>query len=275
MPELGPYGSVRGARGNSRPYRDSGRRAVRSTLLTPSRHCALDRCPLALALVHSRAAAWGAFQMTSFVLVHGAWGGAHSFRHVRRVLRSKQHEVSTPSLTGVGERIHISSPLVSLGTHIRDVVNHVLYEDLNEIVLVGFSYGGFVVTGALEHIAERVSHLVYLEALVPKNGETVLSHVGREARAKIELGQNWLVTGPMREFDSPAEAEWMRARVTTRGRAGFRGPRPSNRSERSTNRILVKGLMTLKDCPWHPVGSARPRLLRSRETCQRSSSILC
>jgi pimeloyl-ACP methyl ester carboxylesterase len=71
-----------------------------------------------------------------------------------------------------------------------------------EIVLVGFSYGGFVITGALEHIAERVSHLVYLEALVPKNGETVLSHLGREARAKIELGQNWLVTGPVREFDS-------------------------------------------------------------------------
>ena len=162
--------------------------------------------------------------MTSFVLVHGAWGGAHSFRHVRRLLRSKQHEVSTPSLTGVGERIHLSSPLVSLGTHIRDVVNHVLYEDLNEIVLVGFSYGGFVVTGALEHIAERVSHLVYLEALVPKNGETVLSHLGREARAKIALGQNWLVTGPVRQFDSAAEAEWMRARVTTHPEGCFTEP---------------------------------------------------
>lgn len=84
--------------------------------------------------------------MTTFVLVHGAWGGAHGFRHVRRLLRSEQHNVSTPCLTGVGERIHLSSPLISLGTHIRDVVNHVLYEDLGEIVLVGFSYGGFVVT---------------------------------------------------------------------------------------------------------------------------------
>ena len=110
--------------------------------------------------------------MTAFVLVHGAWGGAHGFRHVRRLLRSEQHDVSTPSLTGVGERIHLSSPLVGLGTHIRDVVNHVLYEDLDEIVLVGFSYGGFVVTGALEHIAERVSHLVYLDAFVPGNGES-------------------------------------------------------------------------------------------------------
>jgi pimeloyl-ACP methyl ester carboxylesterase len=108
--------------------------------------------------------------MIAFVLVHGAWGGAHGFRHLRRLLRSEQHDVSTPSLTGVGERIHLSSPLVGLGTHIRDVVNHVLYEDLDEIVLLGFSYGGFVVTGALEHIAKRVSHLVYLDAFVPSNG---------------------------------------------------------------------------------------------------------
>ena len=162
--------------------------------------------------------------MTTFVLVHGAWGGAHGFRHVRRLLRSEHHDVSTPSLTGVGERIHLSSPLVGLGTHIRDVVNHVLYEDLQEIVLVGFSYGGFVVTGALEHIAERVSHLVYLDAFVPSNGETVSSHLGREARAKIELGQDWLVTGPVRDCDSPAEAEWMGARRTTHPQGCFTEP---------------------------------------------------
>lgn len=162
--------------------------------------------------------------MTTFVLVHGAWGGAHGFRHVRRLLRSEKHDVSTPCLTGVGERIHLSSPLVGLGTHIRDVVNHVLYEDLNEIVLVGFSYGGFVVTGALEHIAERVSHLVYLDAFVPNNGETVWSHIGREARAKVELGQDWVVTGAVREYDSAVEAEWMGARRTTQPQGCFTEP---------------------------------------------------
>ena len=162
--------------------------------------------------------------MARFVLVHGAWGGAHGFRHVRRSLSAERHEVSSPSLTGVGERVHLSSPLVGLGTHIRDVVNHVLYEDLDNIVLVGFSYGGFVVTGALEHIAERVSHLVYLDAFVPKNGETVWSHLGRDARPQIALGQDWAVNGPVREFDNPAEAAWMAARRTTHPQGCFTEP---------------------------------------------------
>lgn len=162
--------------------------------------------------------------MATFVLVHGAWGGAHGFRHIRRLLSAEGHEVFTPSLTGVGERIHLSSPLIGLGTHIRDVVNHMLYEDLNDIVLVGFSYGGFVVTGALEHIAERVSHLVYLDAFVPGNGETVASHAGREGRDRIELGRDWLITGPARDYDDPAEAAWMDARRTTHTQGCFTEP---------------------------------------------------
>jgi len=162
--------------------------------------------------------------MTTFVLVHGAWGGSHGFRQVRRLLRAGQHEVSTPCLSGVGERIHLSSPLVGLGTHIRDVVNHILYEDLTDIVLVGFSYGGFVVTGALEHIAERVSHLVYLDAFVPENGESVWSLLGRGARSKIELGQEWVTNGPVREYDDPAEGAWMAARRTSHPMGCFTEP---------------------------------------------------
>jgi pimeloyl-ACP methyl ester carboxylesterase len=161
--------------------------------------------------------------MARFVLVHGAWGGAHGFRHVRRLLQAARHEVSAPCLTGVGERIHLSSPLVGLGTHIRDVVNHILYEDLDHIVLVGFSYGGFVVTGALEHIAARVSHLVYLDAFVPGNGESVASLLGR-GRSPIELGQDWTTTGPVRDYDDPAEGAWMGARRTTHPQGCFTEP---------------------------------------------------
>ena len=108
--------------------------------------------------------------MAVFVLVHGAWSGAHGFRKVRGPLRAAGHEVFTPSLTGIGERAHLTSPQVRLTTHVTDVVNTVVYEDLRDIVLLGFSYGGFVVTGALEYIAERVRHLVYLDAFVPDDG---------------------------------------------------------------------------------------------------------
>ena len=94
--------------------------------------------------------------MTTFVLVHGAWGGSYGFRTVRGPLRAAGHEVFTPSLTGIGERAHLASPQVTLTTHVTDVVNTVLYEDLSDIVLLGYSYGGMVVTGALEHIADRV-----------------------------------------------------------------------------------------------------------------------
>ncbi len=111
--------------------------------------------------------------MAVFVLVHGAWSGAHGFRKVRGPLRAAGHEVFTPSLTGIGERAHLTSPQVCLTTHVTDVVNTVGYEDLRDIVLLGFSYGGFVVTGALEYVAERVRHLVYLDAFVPDDGDTV------------------------------------------------------------------------------------------------------
>ncbi len=116
--------------------------------------------------------------MTAFVLVHGAWGGAHTWRGVRPRLWAAGHPVFTPSLTGIGERSHLTGPHVDLSVHIDDVVNTILYEDLDQIVLVGFSYGGMVVTGALEHIADRVRHLVYLDAFVPADGQSIADLTG-------------------------------------------------------------------------------------------------
>jgi pimeloyl-ACP methyl ester carboxylesterase len=144
--------------------------------------------------------------VTTYVLVHGAWSGAHGFHLVRPLLRAEGHEVFTPSLTGIGERVHLVSPQVDLTTHITDVVNHILYEDLDDIVLLGFSYGGMVVTGALEHVAPRVSHLVYLDAFVPGDGDTLLGLLGQIHVAPRGLGEPWLVPPSPREFDDPAEA---------------------------------------------------------------------
>ncbi len=163
----------------------------------------------------------GWVQMAVFVLVHGAWGGAHGFRKVRGPLREAGHEVFTPSLTGIGERAHLTSPQVNLTTHVADVVNAVWYEDLSDIVLLGYSYGGAVVTGALEYIGDRVRHLVYLDAFVPGDGDTVAGLGGAAAESGLAaLGRDWLVPPLPREYDDPAEAAWAGPR---------RSPAPTSR----------------------------------------------
>lgn len=143
--------------------------------------------------------------MTTFVLVHGAWAGAHTFRRVRPLLSAHGHEVFTPALTGIGERSHLASPQVNLTTHVQDLVNVVWYEDLSDLVLLGFSYGGFVVTGALAHIADRIRHMVYLDAYVPADGETLAGLSGQQADPILGLGQQWLVPPMARNYEDPAE----------------------------------------------------------------------
>jgi pimeloyl-ACP methyl ester carboxylesterase len=152
--------------------------------------------------------------MTTFVLVHGAWGGAHTWRAVRPRLWTAGHQVFTPSLTGIGERVHLTGPHVDLSVHVDDVVNTILYEDLDRIVLVGFSYGGMVVTGALAQIAERVSHLVYLDAFVPADGESLADLAEIGAGDASSLGQPWSVPPPARSFAEPAEAAFAEPRRT-------------------------------------------------------------
>jgi pimeloyl-ACP methyl ester carboxylesterase len=148
----------------------------------------------------------------TYVLVHGAWSGAHGFRRVRPPLLAAGHAVFTPSLTGIGERAHLVSRQVDLALHVQDVVSAVLYEDLSDIVLLGYSYGGFVVTGALEAIGERVRHLVYLDAFVPSDGDSVFGLTGRPLGSPNELGGKWLVPPTPREYDDPDEAAWSSAR---------------------------------------------------------------
>lgn len=108
----------------------------------------------------------------TFVIVHGAWGGGWAFREVDDILSADGHKVYRPTLTGQGERVHLATLDVGLDTHINDVINTILFEELNDIVLVGHSYSGMVVTGVAERIPERISHLIYLDAFVPEDGES-------------------------------------------------------------------------------------------------------
>lgn len=113
--------------------------------------------------------------MANFVLVHGGWHGGWSYRKVARLLRQAGHEVCTPTLTGLGERSHLAVMPINLDTHITDIINTILWEDLSDVVLVGHSYGGMVITGVADQISDRISALVYLDALVPEDGDTLFT----------------------------------------------------------------------------------------------------
>jgi pimeloyl-ACP methyl ester carboxylesterase len=124
------------------------------------------------------AAAIGAARAQSsrktFVLVHGAWAGGWVWRRVADQLEQKGHKVFAPTLTGLGERSHLLSKDINLDTHISDVVNLIKWESLENVCLVVWSYAGFVGSGALESIGNRVSSIVYLDAFLPANGEKVV-----------------------------------------------------------------------------------------------------
>lgn len=108
-----------------------------------------------------------------FVIVHGAWGGGWDWRGIDSILTRHGHSVDRVTLTGLGDRAHLASPDIGLETHITDVVNVIEFEKLNDVVLLGHSYGGMVITGVAERIPQRIRHLVYVDAFLPEHGESV------------------------------------------------------------------------------------------------------
>ncbi|SEL43123.1 alpha/beta fold hydrolase [Parapedobacter koreensis] len=126
-------------------------------------------------------ATWAKAQQTTYVLVHGAWGGGWSFKKTDSLLRLQGNIVYRPTLSGLGERVHLASPEIDLSMHIADVVNTILFENLHDVVLLGHSYGGMVVTGVADSIPERVRQLIYLDAFVPEDGQSVATAHGQES----------------------------------------------------------------------------------------------
>jgi pimeloyl-ACP methyl ester carboxylesterase len=111
-------------------------------------------------------------QQTTYVIVHGAWGGGWDWKHVDHLLTADGNTVYRPTLSGLGEHSNFNSTNIDLDTHIQDVVNVILWENLYDVVLVGHSYGGMVITGVADRIPDRIKHVVYLAASVPENGES-------------------------------------------------------------------------------------------------------
>ena len=136
--------------------------------------------------------------ITTFVLVHPAWFGGWCWRRVSPVLRARGHEVFTPTLTGLGERAHLASRDVGLEVHVKDVANVLEYEDLRQVILVGNSSGGMVITGVADRMPERIAHVVYLDAFVPEDGQSMLDIIPPERRPLMEAlvqqeGDGWLL----------------------------------------------------------------------------------
>src|SRR5215472_16385256 len=134
--------------------------------------------------------------MATFVLVHGGWAGSVVWRELAPRLRKAGHDVYAPTLTGIGARKHLLSREIDLDTHIQDVIGVIDDQDLSDIVLVGNSYGGMVITGVADRVPEKVASLVYLDAFVPENGQSLFSLLPPDRRWITVPGEDWLVSPP-------------------------------------------------------------------------------
>jgi len=157
--------------------------------------------------------------VSTFVLVHGAWHGGWCWDRVRERLEHAGHRVTTPTLSGLGERCHLASRGVNLETHISDLLNHIAYEDLNEVVLVAHSYAGFVAYGLADRNAAAIGRLVLLDGFVPRDGETMADHVGERGdqyRAGAAGDPDWLAPPPPIGVlgVSEQDAVWAEPRLT-------------------------------------------------------------
>lgn len=163
--------------------------------------------------------------MATFLLVHGAWHNGRCWERVVPLLESAGHHVFTPSLTGYGDKAHLLSPEVGLDTHVGDVVGLIHEEDLSEVVLVGHSYAGLVISSVANEVPERIAHLVYLDAMVPEHGETAVD-VQPLTQRLIDLAAKsdspWRIP-PMPEMlpplglfgvTDPADVAWLRTMLS-------------------------------------------------------------
>jgi pimeloyl-ACP methyl ester carboxylesterase len=154
--------------------------------------------------------------MVTFVLVHGAWHGGWSWKRVRPLLTARGYDVFTPTLTGNGERSHLASRDVGLEIHITDVLNVLQWEELSDVVLCGHSYGGMVISGVADRVPERIRSLVYVDAFVPRDGQSLVDQMSPEGTNRMRedartTGDGWRIPpiSAARFNDAPENQEWV------------------------------------------------------------------
>jgi pimeloyl-ACP methyl ester carboxylesterase len=165
----------------------------------------------------------------TYVLVHGAWHGSWCWKRVRAALQSAGHNVFTPTLTGLGERYHLNSAAVDLSTHIADIVNLIQWEELSDVVLCGHSYAGCVITGVADRIPDQIRALVFLDAFVVENEESLMDIVPSEVAQALRdqanaTGEGWKMNPiPAHVFGvrAPRDVAWVDAQCTPQAIATF------------------------------------------------------
>ncbi len=200
--------------------------------------------------------------MATYVILHGATAGGWIIGKVARRLRKTGHEVFTPTYTGLAERSHLLNREIGLDTHIQDVLNVFHYEDLNDVILVGISYSGMVITAVAEAIPERIGHLVYMDAFAPQDGESVADLCGAQVMAQLDEvvqadGDGWLVPAykevEPRSTDHPVKTFYDKIEVKNPASAAL--PRTyiccTEKSESSIfTKTLVQMAQRAKDAGW-------------------------
>lgn len=165
-----------------------------------------------------------------YVLVHGAWHGGWAWSKAAPLLRAAGHTVSAPTLSGLGERSHVAPGTSGLQVHVQDITAHLMMEDLRNVVLVGHSYAGCVVSGVLAARTGRVAHAVYVDALVPMQGQSLSSFVPAPVKAEYEkrAAQDALVPprppeawGQLWGITDPAMIAWVRPRIQPQAARSF------------------------------------------------------
>jgi len=152
----------------------------------------------------------------TFLVCHGAWSAGWAWKKMHPLMNKAGHRLVTPTYTGLGERAHLANPSIDLETHIEDMLNVIKYEDLRDIVLIGHSYGGMVATGVADRARDRVVQLIYLDAFVPDDGQSLLD-LNQPARQRMQElakdGDGWRVPpNPTPPDTPPTDLEWLTER---------------------------------------------------------------
>lgn len=165
----------------------------------------------------------------TYVLVHGAWHGGWCWKKVLPGLARAGHTAHPLTLTGLGDRAHLHSPDINLDTHIQDVIAYLDMEDLKDIVLVGHSYAGMVITGVAERVPQRIKSMVYLDAFVPENGKSLVDYVAENRRAAtIKAGTETGIAPPLPPallgLETKEDSDWVIPRLVKQSFKTFSQP---------------------------------------------------